>query len=150
MLVAPWPSNTVQIKAEIISGIGRPVEFWTVYSSYACSGCTLDPVTNTSTDSFCEICSGNYWIPLYSGDTLRAHVTWKYADQQQYLTGGDVMLGDCQVKVILESGIDSLVSNAEYVIVDDRKMNIDRITYRGAVTPDRVILDLKEEEKDNG
>ena len=43
---------------------------------------------------------------------------------------------------------DNIVQNAKYVIVDARKMDIEDITYRGATEVDRIIVDLKEREKD--
>ena len=42
---------------------------------------------------------------------------------------------------------DDIVSNAKYVVVDNRIMDIDKITYRGATEVDRIIVDLKERDK---
>lgn len=146
MPIPIFPTNTPEIKALIINQIGREVTFYTIYSSQPCPLCDLDPVTNLSTDSFCETCSGDYWIPLWSGSLFTAHVTWKFADQKQWETAGIIMAGDCQVKIMYSEENDAIVHNAKYVIVDSKQMDIEKITYRGADIVDRIIVDCKERE----
>lgn len=140
-----WPENTEQVISDIIQEIGRPVTFYTVWSSMACPDCSLDPVNNTSTDSFCQTCGGNYWIPIYSGYTYTAHVTWKFQDFNDYQTGGITFLGDCKVKVLLSGSAQSVIEDAEYCIVDDKRTSIEKVTILGVPTPNRIIIDLKEE-----
>ena len=147
MTIPSFPTNTPTIKALILNQIGRTVTFYTIYSTQACPDCTLDPITNESTDSFCETCSGLYWIPLWSGTDYTAHVTWKYSDQVDWDTVGKFMIGDCQVKIMYSGNSDSIVQNANYVVVDDRIMDIQKITYRGITVLDRIIVDLKERQK---
>ena len=146
-----WPSNTDDTISDIIDAIGRQVTFY-VYSSYPCpaSGCYLDPVTGESTNSFCTTCSGDYWIKVYSGVDVQAHVTWKYADYNNWQTGGYVFHGDGIIKVMLENDTLDLLDNTAYIGVDDKQVNIEKITLRGVPSPNRVIIDFKEKEKDDG
>ena len=146
-----WPSDTEGTISDIIDAIGRTVTFY-VYSSYACpaSGCYLDPTTNESTNSFCTVCSGLYWIPVYSGVDVTAHVTWKYADYNNWQTGGYVFQGDGIIKAMLEDVTMDLIDNTSYIVVDDKQVNIEKITLRGVPDPNRVIIDFKEKEKDDG
>ncbi|RPI81233.1 MAG: hypothetical protein EHM34_08910 [Nitrosopumilales archaeon] len=128
--------------------IGRNVEFFYVYSSQACpaSNCDLDPVTNTSTNSLCPVCSGTYWIDIYSGVTMSAHITWKFDYQNEYETGGLVFIGDAKVKVMHTPEREQLIKQAKYVIVDDKTMNIEKTTLLGAPAINRIIVDVKEKE----
>ena len=145
-LVPPFPS-TIPTKAAIIDEIARPAVFYTVYSSQACPDCSLDPVTDTSVDSLCETCEGVYWLDTYSGYSYDAHVTWKFSDKQQWETAGILFNGDCLVKIMYSEAIDTVVKNTEYVIVDERTMDIDRVTYRGATEIDRILIELKERDR---
>ena len=146
MVVPVWPA-TIPTKEAIIDSIGRDAIFYTVYSSQACPDCSLDPVTDESTDSFCETCSGVYWIPVWSGSTFTSHITWKFSERQQWESVGIIFNGDCLAKIMYSEDADDIVSNAKYVVVDNRIMDIDKITYRGATEVDRIIVDLKERDK---
>jgi hypothetical protein len=132
-----------QIEA-IIADIGRDVDFFYVYSSYACPICNLDPVTNTSTDSFCEVCSGNYWIDVYSGVEMSGHVSWKFDYRNEFETGGRAFLGDAQVKVMHSDEREQLIKKPKtYLVVDGKTMDIIKETLLG--TPiNRIIVDVKE------
>lgn len=128
---------------EIIGLIGRNVDFYYVYSSQACPACSLDIVTNTSTDSYCQTCSGVYWIPIYSGVTMSAHVTWRYDYKNEFTTGGITLIGDAQVKVMHSDERESLIKEVEYLVVDGKTMDLERTTILGT-PPNRIICDLKE------
>lgn len=141
-----FPKDTAETIHDIIDTIGRDVTFYTI-SSYPCSGCSLDPVTNTSTNSFCPSCSGVYWIPVFSGYTVKAHVTWKFADLQQWETGGWNFAGDGIIKVVISGPIMEVIENTDYVAFDDKTVNIEKITLLGVPALNRVILDFKEREK---
>lgn len=126
--------------------IGRDVEFFYVYSSMACPVCELDIVTNTSVDSFCTVCSGEYWIPIYSGVTMSAHVTWKFNYENEFQTGGIDLIGDARVKVIHTDERESIIQNSKYLMVDEKTMNIEKTTLLG--TPvNRIVVDVKEKEE---
>lgn len=146
MNLAPWPINVRDNIEEIIDKIGREVTFYYVYSSQACPVCDLDPVTDTSTDSFCTTCSGDYWIPLYSGSAMSAHVTWKFDFETEFQTGGKDLIGDARVKVMHTDARETIVKQSEYVIVDDKTLNIEKTTLLGAPI-NRIIVDLKEKEE---
>jgi hypothetical protein len=143
-----FPSNTPSIISSIIDAIGREVTFYTpTLSGCTASGCSLDPITDTSTNSFCTVCSGSYWIKTFSGYTVKAHVTWKFADFNEWQTGGYVFAGDGIIKVMYSGGIETIIENADYAIVDDKEVNIEKITLLGVPSINRVICDFKEKEK---
>ena len=142
-----WPTAQDEEVVDAIRGaIGRNVTFWIVASSVACTepNCYLDPVTNTSTNSFCEVCSGSYWIPIYSGTTVGAHVTWGYSEQLVWVTGGQLDEGECRVQIKYTPNNVTLVDDMGWVDVDGRQMEKIRPIYRGVQTINRILLDLKE------
>jgi hypothetical protein len=149
MPIALWPEGTKEIIEEIIGQIGREVEFVQVtYSS--CPACMLDPITNTSTNSFCDVCSGLYWIPLFSGVTISAHVTWKPSDILQWESGGQMFTGDCLVKVMYTDGNYQIVNEAKYLVVDGKELNVINITLLGVPSINRILIETKEKEKEHG
>lgn len=143
-----WPSGTRDTIENIINTIGRDVLFYSSTLS-GCYNCSLDPVTNTSTDSFCGVCSGVYWIPTWSGDSIRAHVTWKFADNEEYHTGGSVFLGDGIVKVMYSGPYMDIIDNSDYAVVDGKQVDIQKITLLGVPSVNRIILDFKERSKED-
>lgn len=144
-MIPTWPSNTREIIEEIIGQIGRDVEFFTIYSTYACSACELDPKTGHSIDSFCTTCSGEYWIDVYSGVTMSAHVTWKFDYLNEFETGGLNFVGDAKVKVMHTPAREEIVKETKYLIVDEKIMLVEKTTLLG--TPiNRIIVDVKERE----
>lgn len=145
-----WPEGTRSTIENIINAIGRNVEFVTAtLSGCTASGCSLDPVTNTSTNSYCLVCSGVYWIPTYSGYDIKAHVTWKFADEEQFNTGGITFLGDGIVKVMYSGPYMDVINNTDYMVVDGKQVNIQKITLLGVPSVNRIILDFKEKSKED-
>jgi len=146
-LIANFPDNTRDIIEAIITEIGREVEFMYVYSSYGCPACDLDPVTETSVDSYCPVCSGEYWIDVYSGLTMSGHVSWKFDFQNEFETGGRYFIGDAKVKIMHTADREALVKAPKtYLIVDGKTMDIEKQTLMG--TPiNRIIIDLKERDE---
>src|SRR3990172_13235584 len=147
MPIPPFPARTRDVIESIIDEIGRDVTFVTS-TTVACtySGDSLDPVTNTSTNSFCPVCSGIWFIPTLSGTNIKAHVTWKYADQDEFHTGGWVFLGDGIVKVMYSGPYMDIINAADYMIVDEKQVDIQKITLLGIPSINRVILDYKQRE----
>jgi hypothetical protein len=143
-----FPSGTRETIENIINAIGREVSFISSTLS-GCSSCSLDPVTNTSVNSFCAVCSGQYWIPTYSGDSIVAHIAWKYADEEQFHTGGNVFLGDGIVKVMYSGPYMNIIENTDYMVVDGKQVNIQRVTLLGVPSINRIILDFKEKNNDD-
>lgn len=142
-----FPSNTEDTIDAIREAIGRNVTFVTV-SSIACtaSGCGLDPVTNTSINSFCTTCSGLYWIPNLSTYIVKAHVTWGNADQMNWVTGGQFFEGDARVQVKYTDELLAELERTEYVVVDGKNFEVRSKIYRGVPELNRVLIDLVERE----
>lgn len=146
MMLPQFPSNTRTIIDAIINQIARPVTFYIVETLSGCFSCELDPITNTSIDSYCEICSGEYWIPTFSAWTVSGHVLWGQ-EQQGWVTGGLLDVGDCLVKFMHTDAAEEIVNNAKHVIVDGREMDVDKVTLRGVKEINRILVKLKEKEK---
>jgi hypothetical protein len=145
-----WPSGTRQVIESIIDAIGRDVTFWTsTLSGCTASGCGLDPVTNTAINSFCTVCSGDYWIPTWSGYDIKAHVTWKYSDQDEFHTGGTVFLGDGIVKIMYSGPYMNIIDQTEYMEVDGKSVDIQRVTLLGVPSINRISLDFKQRSEDD-
>ena len=147
-MIVTWPSDTKAIITSIIDAIGRDVTFYTAtLSGCSASGCSLDPVTDTSTNSFCAYCSGTYWIQTLSGYTTKAHVTWKFADLNKWDTGGYVFNGDGIIKVMYSGDIFNIIDTAEYAVVDNKQVSIEKITLLGVPSVNRIVCDFKLKEK---
>jgi hypothetical protein len=128
--------------------IGRDTLWYVTISSYPCPLCDLDPVSNTSTDSFCNTCGGDYWIPVQSGILISGHVTWGHSELLNWQNGGKLDDGECRVQVKYDPDNLYAVDNADYVIVDEKKMNIKKRVLRGVQNINRILVDLIEEEKE--
>lgn len=143
-----WPSSQeISIVDDIRDAIGREITFFVVASSVPCSACSLDPVTNESTNSFCPVCSGVYWIPIYSGVPIQAHITWGKSDQLGWVTGGEMWEGDCRVQIKYTPYNVTVVDSSKHVEVDGKGMEILSRTYRGVQQLNRIILGLLERDK---
>lgn len=141
-----WPSDTKSIIDDIRDAIGRPVTFY-VSTVSGCSVCSLDPISNESTDSFCPSCSGLYWIPVYSGVEITAHITWGHSDNPYWYTGGQIYEGDCRIQIEYTPENVVIVDTSDYVEVDGKKMDIRPKILRGVKTLNRILLDLIERDK---
>jgi len=140
-----FPANTRDVIEDIIDAVGRDVTFYTsTLSGCSYSGDSLDPITNTSTNSFCPVCSGVWWIPTWSSNYLKAHVTWKYADQSEFHSGGYVFIGDGTVKIMYSGPYMDIVNSTEYMVVDGKQADIQKVTLLGIPSINRIILDFKE------
>lgn len=143
-----WPSNTVEVIDEIREVIGRNVIVDIPYT-VACSACSLDPITNTSTDSFCNVCDGVYWIPTLSGMTILAHITWGPSDQLGWITGGQLLEGECRIQIKnTPDNLYAVLSGVNYY-VDDKIMYKKNTVQRGVKELNRIIINLKERGNDD-
>ena len=131
---------------DIRGQIGRNVSFY-VPTLSGCSLCTLDPVTNTSTDSLCSGCQGKYWIPTYVSTTITGHITWGNIDELNWLPAGKVFDGDCRIQVKYTLNISSLIDDAEYLVADNKTLEVKSKVLRGVPTINRILLDCIEKEK---
>lgn len=145
-MIPQFPSNTRDIIEQIINQDGRLVTFGVIVSQSGCAYCTLDPISQTSTDSFCPVCSGVYWINTYDEWQTIAHVTWGRSEDRDWMTGGMIDNGECSVKFMHTPEAEAIVHAAEYVIVDNRQMDVQKIILRGVPQVNRIIVNLKEKE----
>ena len=151
-LLPPFPDNARDYIQEMIDMIGREVEFVAIVTTSGCNLCSLDPITNTSTDSFCPTCSGNYWIPVYSGTVLTAHVTYGRVDNSSWQTGGMIDDGTVTVKVmwsgadVSQTALPNYMVNPEWIIVDGKEYDIVSKDFRGVQPLNRILFKLKEKE----
>lgn len=144
-----FPSNTKEVIDSIRGAIGRDVTFIYPVGITGCWVCSLDPVNNTSTDSFCPTCSGNYWINIYQPVTVTGHITWKPMDQLGWETGGQMFLGDCVAQIEYTEQMREIADTSRIVIVDSKEMYVDRRIFRGVPEINRIVLELKERTKDD-
>jgi hypothetical protein len=141
-----WPTQFEnQLISDIRNAIGREITFYVVASSIPCPICVLDPITDTSTDSFCEICSGSYWIPQYSGVSLNAHITWGGTDQLQWQTGGQLFDGDCRVQIEYTPENVLVVESSKWLVVDGKRLAQSKIHLRGVQSLNRILVDCIED-----
>jgi len=139
-----WPDDTVTIINNIRNAIGRDIEFQYVVSSYECPDCNLDPVTDTSDNSFCPTCSGEYWIDVISGYSTIAFISWGPSDRLRWESGGTLSDGVCVVQVELTDTIEDIIPKTTCVVVDSRIMEIKKSMRRGVQPLNRVLLSLIE------
>jgi hypothetical protein len=148
-----WPTTQEKEVVDAIrNAIGRDVDFYYVASSIPCTepGCSLDPVTSTSTNSFCIVCSGWYYIPQYQVETIKAHVSWGYAERLGWVTGGTLDEGECRLQIENTPGNITILNSTKWIMVDDRKMQIINRLPRGVQTINRILIDLIEKENNGG
>lgn len=143
-----FPTNTREITNDIRTAIGRNVTFVVTMES-DCPTCTIDPVTNTSTDSFCPTCSGYGYLHTTSGYTVNAHVTWGPADMLNWQSAGQLFDGDCRIQVeYIPATVTVLNLKPSYVLVDGKKMSIRKKILRGVPSINRILIDLIEQESE--
>jgi len=145
MTTITFPEDTEATIDSIRDAIGRPTEWHTVTLS-GCSICELDPITNTSTDSFCSVCSGAYWLPSYTVNVISGHVTWGYSEQLGWVTGGQLAEGECRVQIKYTVANLDIIENAEKIFVDGKEMQMEKKTLRGVKNINRILIDLNEKE----
>jgi hypothetical protein len=145
MTVPSFPPDTYIVKDSIRESIQRAITVNVKVAGTPCPTCDLDPITNTSLDSFCETCSGVYWLNTTSGWLVSGHVRWMGADQPYYTPGGVIDTGDCLVTIkYTVSGL-AHVQNSDSFIVDGRDMYLKKYILRGVPTVDRIRIILKED-----
>jgi len=143
-----FPSNTKDTIDDIRDAIGRTIIFNQWLSDVPCtvSGCSLDPVTNVSTNSFCPVCGGLYWQTAVTGASVTAHVRWKSMDKQTRYSAGDVFEGECRVQLEYIPANITIINASETVQVDGKLMSIDKRIYKGVPELNRIVLILNEED----
>ncbi len=148
-MIITWPTTQVNdaIK-EMRSKIGREITIQVRMDGIPCSICNLDPTTNLSTDPFCPVCHGLYWLNTISGVLVSGHVLWSPSEMPYKTAGGLFPEGAC--KVTIEYTDDNLhnVEKAARFIVDHKELSLKSYTLRGVPTPNRIRLVLVEEGND--
>lgn len=131
----------------IRDAIGREVTIYVTVTGIACTEatCSLDPVTNLSTDSFCTICGGNYWIDTLSGYTCSGHIRWLGADKPMWVSGGIIEDGDCKVTLTMSDVNLTNVKNSHHFVVDDIEMYLKEYRLRGVQELNRIQCILLED-----
>ena len=143
-----WPSNTSNIIDSIRRTIGRETTWYTVATETLCPTCAIDPVTNTSLDSFCPTCSGEGYLYTYSGTTITGHVTWAFSEHLGWTAGGQLYEGDCRVQIKNTPRNVTIVENTKWVDVDGKDMQIVKKILRGVPIINRILVDLIERNKE--
>lgn len=145
MTTITFPEDTEATIDSIRDAIGRPTE-WHMVTLSGCAICELDPITNTSTDSFCPVCSGIFWIPSYEVTIISGHVTWGFSEQLGWVTGGQLMEGECRVQIKYTVANLDTIENAKKIFVDGKEMQMEKKTLRGVKNINRILIDLNEKE----
>jgi len=146
-----WPAKPQRddFLDQTLNVIGRTVDIYYVVSESGCSICGLDPVSNTSTDAFCPVCSGEYWIETLGVTSPSGHVTWKYSENLSWYSAGQQVTGDCLVRLNYTSDTVAALDKVRYFVVDNRVMQVDKVNLRGAPEVNRILVTLMEKEKES-
>lgn len=142
-----FPTNTKEVIDEIREAIGRDITIYVTITGIPCTevSCSLDPVTDLSTDSFCAVCGGNYWLETVSGWTVSGHVRWRSENQMLWVSGGKIMEGDCRVTITFsDEGLNN-VKASKYFIVDDIEMYMKNYRLKGVQPVNRIQITLLED-----
>lgn len=145
MTTIVWPETTEQIDA-IRTAIGRQIYIYVTVTGVACTICSLDPVTNLSTNPFCPQCNGSYWTATLSAYPTLAHITHLDTDQPNWTVGGTIFQGGTRIQVKYTTETLSAVDNASYYLVDGKKFIEKNRALRGVPDINRIVVTLKEQE----
>jgi hypothetical protein len=144
MAIPDFP-DTTSILDEIREKIQRAITINVKTQGTPCPDCDLDPITNTSSDSFCETCSGLYWLNTVSGYLVSGHIRWMGTDQPLYTEGGTIDVGDCIVTVKHTSDNLTAVQNSESFTIDQTDLYLKSYVMRGVQNLNRIRIMLKED-----
>ena len=144
--------NTKATKDAIRGAIGQSVTFVIQGDPTPCPVCSglddYDPVNESSMNSFCDVCSGLYWITADTTIDIVSHVKWKTQDQPNMGVAGVTYDCDCTITVDIDDISTSDIDKVQYVIADARKLQVYRTIYKGVPTRDRIRFVLKEWDKE--
>lgn len=144
-----WPSQTQQnnFLNLTLEAIGRNISIYHKVSVSGCPVCSLEPVSNTSTNAFCPVCSGSYWLENLAEYPVLAHVTWGGSEGVAWYSAGQQVTGKCSIRLNYNSEVKTVIDNARYLVVDDRTMQIEKVNLRGSPEINRILISLKEAEE---
>jgi hypothetical protein len=141
-----WPSDTKDVIDSIRNAIGRDIYIIYPASGTACGTCSLNPITNKSTDPFCPTCSGVYWINTDATSEILAHVVEGPLDIPWRSSGGIINKGEALVQIEYTVTNLNLVKSAKYFLVNDKKYFQKSISLRGVPNINRILVTLAEQE----
>lgn len=127
----------------IRNAIGRTVLFYTDTPT-DCPVCSIDPVTNTSTNPYCTTCSGEGWIHHFNSVPIIGHITWAPSETLGWQSAGTFSTGDCRVQIEYTASNMATLDTTEYAIIDGRKFEVANKMYRGTPIINRILLDCVE------
>lgn len=148
MTTIVFPDNTDETIDAIRTAIGRNVIFVEKIESL-CPTCTLDPISNTSTNAFCPTCSGVGYIYTTSGYTVMAHITWGGSELPNWQSAGYIFDGDCRIQIKYTPEAVLAIKNSDYIVVDDKRLTVKKKILRGVPNINRILLDLKVQESED-
>lgn len=146
MTIISWPDNTADIIDDIRDAIGRNITILVTVSGVACYACSLNPVSNLSTNPFCPVCGGTYWRNTTSGYVVLAHVAIGEIDLPWRTVGGYLQKGEAVAQIKYTPQNLYAVEHAEHYLVDGKLYSQDDISYRGVPTINRMVITLTEQE----
>ena len=149
MMTIVWSNDTSSIIDEIRNTIGRGITINIPVTGIACTNIldSLDPVTNLSTNQFCAVCGGKYWLNTISGVSVSAVIIWKGAEINNQYPGGYVVDGDCSVQIKYTVTSMDWIDRAISYIVDGRTLVKKSIALKGVKPINRIIITLDEKER---
>jgi hypothetical protein len=146
-MIITFPTNCTEVIDDIRGAIGRTIQFY-IPTISGCYNCSENPITNKSINSFCPVCSGEYWIKTYNLISVSGHVTWGPSDILNWQTGGKIFDGDCRVSIKLTEDNITYTKLADFVDVDGKKMKVKKVISRGVPQLNRLLVDMVERDED--
>jgi hypothetical protein len=137
--------DSTEITNKIREGVGRLVTFYK-RNKTECPTCDLDPVHQTSLDSYCPTCSGTGFLYTFSGVSMKAVITNKPMDTQLRYTGGYTFDGDCLIQVEYSPENLEIIDGAYFIDVDDTNYTVKNKILRGVPELNRILVNLKQKD----
>lgn len=145
-MIITFPQDTTDIIDSIRGAIGREITAYIPVSGIACSICSLDLVTNLSTDPFCTVCGGYYWKDTVSAYVMSAYIFHPSLDTPVRVAGGYIVTGDTFIQVKYTQSSYAAVNTAESFLVDGKEYLKKDISLRGVPSINRIVVTLEEQE----
>ncbi len=139
---------TKPTKDAIRDAIGQVVTFVLQGDATPCPVCSglgqYDEVNEASLNTFCDVCSGLYWLIADVESGVMAHVRWRLQDQPNKDVAGETFEGDASITIDINDLSPANIVKIRHVVADSRKLQVYRAIYRGVPTRDRVRFICKE------
>ena len=137
-----FPNDTKKYIDEIRKQVGRVVQYVYQDGFTECtySGCSLDPTTGLSTNSFCPVCSGKHYIPVIKTSGILTHVTWNRIADEYLSPPGIDLVGQVRLQMEYTPEHEYIVSHLQYAIVDGKKVERRTHDFRGVPSINRIVI----------